>query len=599
MRLNLTLQVVSNHSRSYKVYKLLLYIPKALHINANCVYSIGRGKIFLCPECRSETKIPDRGVEAFPDNRYAEEMIRLMKVMQIGDMCQKHKQHLVLFCNDKDCQEQICPACVFVKHKDHNIMDLSSKADEVRGKMADRKEKARDISLSLDKYLAELNSTEDRINKETSENLDKIDKTRERLHRRIQDLHQKVQEETEAHKMGLLQIQRCNLEQVKVAKDEVQRCKAQLDSFYVDVEKSINCLSDNAVVQNGENVEQVFQDLSRKDITQKKFNMVIQEPNYEQPDLPAQLQMLETGRIRQVESKVAAPHRQIALIRTGLDEIKNFNSKLLQSVNTSFYYSHGMCLSKDVSIIMEGKKPNEDNRWLKCTGNGTNIWEVNIGQRYVYGLCCEMMKKEYLINILGRGLEVRDITDGRLLHGCEVDFDPGCMCSTDDGYVLVTNSSVYPRTLVKFKLTERDGPKLEKTNETMNTQMTSVGELTLLNYHNKKLVILTCVFENIIQAINYETGRIEWKIVREKIDGKEIRPWGVCHDDMGHLFVADRDNKRVLVVSPEGKIKQKLLDPPGPAYYIHFDVKHQKLIVHYNPNNEHILNIYDIEYITE
>ena len=140
-----------------------------------------------------------------------------MKVMQIGDMCQKHKQHLVLFCNDKDCQEQICSACVLVKHKDHNIMDLTSKADEVRGKMADRKEKARDISLLLGNYLAELNSVEDRINKETSENLDKVDETCERLHKRIQDLHQKVQEETEAHKMELLQIQRRNLEQLKEA----------------------------------------------------------------------------------------------------------------------------------------------------------------------------------------------------------------------------------------------------------------------------------------------------------------------------------------------------------------------------------------------
>ena len=246
------------------------------------VYLTGQGKRFLCPECRADTKFPDRGAEAFPDNRYAEEMIRLMKVMQIGDICQKHKQHLALFCNNKYCQEQICPACVLVKHKDHNIMDLTSKADEVRGKMVDRKERARDISLLLGEYLTELNSIEEKVNKDTSKNLDKVDETRELLHKRIQDLHQKVQEETEAYKMELMQVQKCNLEQLKFTKDEIQQYKVQLDSFYVDIEKSINCLPDNAVVQNDGNVEEVFDDLSRREIGKKKFNLVIQEPKYEQ-----------------------------------------------------------------------------------------------------------------------------------------------------------------------------------------------------------------------------------------------------------------------------------------------------------------------------
>ena len=600
--LNLTLQKVSNHSRTDEVHMLLFYqefVYKKWHIRqiSRYFYQIGRRKAFPCPECRAETKIPDRGAEAFTDNRYAEEMIRLMKVMQIGDICKKHKQPLVLFCNDKDCQEQICPACVLVKHKDHNIMDLTSKAEADRGKMADRKEKIRDISLLLGSYLAELNSTEDKINKETLENLDRVDETRERLHRHIQELHQKVTEETEAHKMGLLQIHMRNIEQLKATKDEVQLCKAQLDSFYVDVEKSINCLPDNAVVQNSKNVEQVFQELTRNEITEKKFTMMIREPKYEQPDLPAQLQMLETGRIRQVESEVETPYHQIALMM-GQAKIKSVNCKSPKSVKTFFHSFGVMCLSKDGSIIMEGKKPNEDNRGLKCTRNGTNIWEVNIGQTNVYGLCCMERNKEYLINTLGRRLEVRDVTDGRVLYGCDIDFDPGRICSTDDGSVLVVNKIVNPRTLVKFKLTERDGVKLEKTDEIMNTQMDRIDGLTLLRYDCKKLVILTRKSQNMIQTINYETGAIEWKMVGEKIDGKVIRPFNVCHDDI-HMFVTDYDNQRIIVVSPDGKVKQKLLDLPGCPYFVTFDVMQRKLIVNYYSKNEFMLNICDIEYITE
>ena len=327
--------------------------------------------------------------------------------------------------------------------------------------------------------------------------------------------------------------------------------------------------------------------------------MVIKEPKYEQPDLSTQLQMLETGRIRQIESKVEAPHQQIALIRPGLDKIKNINCKLLQSANTFLSQHRSMCVSKDGSIIMEGKNRKENNLWLKCTRNGTNIWEVKIGNTVVCGLCCVSRNKEYLINTLGWRLEARDVTDGRVLHGCDVDFQPGRMCSTDDGSILVVNDSDNPCTLVKFKLTERDGVKLEKTNETINTQFSYVNGLTLLSSDNKKLVILTRWDSSTIQAINYETGAIEWKINGEKIYGKAIQPFGVCHDDLGHLFVADYDNNKVLVVSPEGKIKQKLLDLPRTAYYINFDVTQRKLLVDYKLANENILNIYDIEYITK
>ena len=284
-----------------------------------------------------------------------------------------------------------------------------------------------------------------------------------------------------------------------------------------------------------------------------------------------------------------------------LKEVKYINYEQLESANTSFDRCYGICLRNDGSIIMSGEKPYANNCFLKCIRNGAKVWEVNTRQKEeVYGLCCVNRKKEYLINTLGRRLEVRDVTDGRLLQGCDVDFDPGRMCSTEEEFLFVRNSSVTPRTLVKFKLVEQQqGVILEKNNETLNTKMDGVNDLTMLSYDEIKLIILVDQSTNTIRAINYETGAIVWKIVKERIDGKIIRPHGVCHDDVGHLFVADYTNKRVLVVSPDGKIKQKLLDLPGSTRYIAFDVKQQKLIVQYEKGNERVLNIYDIEYITE
>ena len=110
-----------------------------------------------------------------------------------------------------------------------------------------------------------------KVNRDTSKNLDKVDEAREFLHKRIQDLHKTVQEETEAYKMELIQVQNRNLEQLKNMKDKVQQRKAQLDSFYVDVEKSMNNLSDNDVVQKGIKKGQVFEDLSKEELIIKKI----------------------------------------------------------------------------------------------------------------------------------------------------------------------------------------------------------------------------------------------------------------------------------------------------------------------------------------
>ena len=75
---------------------------------------------------------------------------------------------------------------------------------------------------------------------------------------------------------------------------------------------------------------------------------------------------------------------QITRVLPKLNEVKHIKHEQLQSANTSFCAFYGMCLSKDGSIIMSGKKPNEDNCWLKCTVNGVNLWEVNTA-REVYG----------------------------------------------------------------------------------------------------------------------------------------------------------------------------------------------------------------------
>ena len=548
-----------------------------------------------------ETKFPDRGVEAFPDNRYVDEMVRLMKALQVGDICQKHRQLLVLFCNETHCQEQICPACVFVKHKDHQIIDLTSKAEEVRTKMEDKKGKARDISLILADYMTELNKMEDKINIATSQNLNRVDVARELLHERIQELHKKIQQETEAHKVKLIQSQKKNLAQLKNTKDKIQQCKAQLDSFYVEVEKSINSLSDNAVVENDGKVERMFKDLCQKELKMKAFSVELQESKYEPPSIPTELEILSTGIITKVDTNLQAPQKQMAKV---IRELIDINYKQIQCENTSFRYLYGMCVLEDGSIIMTGRKYNANNYTMKRLGAGDRNWEVNIGtSEPIYnGLCCVNMNREYLIaSTLNRKLEVRDVADGKLLQECNVEFSTRAVCSMGDGIILVVNSSVDPCTLVKFKIIEKEGcVVVENMGEAMKTDInTSIYTLGLTSYKcdGMALVVLAGCGGKTIQTINYQSLETVWKIKNEAIDGKELKPTDVCHDELGHVFVADLGQKRVVTVSSDGQTIKKLLDLPGNVRNVAFDFVHRKLIVVWKQGYDCILNSYDTEYV--
>ena len=140
--------------------------------------------------------------------------------MKKTHQCLKHFLPLHLFCDNEECQVQICSSCAPVKHNGHKLVDIEDKAVELKGNMANTRERAREISLALGAHLDELNKVVEKVNKSTSENLDAVDNTSEELHKKIQELHKKVQTETEDQKMKLLQNQKKELAKLNTAKEE-------------------------------------------------------------------------------------------------------------------------------------------------------------------------------------------------------------------------------------------------------------------------------------------------------------------------------------------------------------------------------------------
>ena len=77
---------------------------------------------------------------------------------------------------------------------------------------------------------------------------------------------------------------------------------------------------------------------------------------------------------------------------------------------------------------------------------------------------------------------------------------------------------------------------------------------------NKDMLVLTSQEDHMIKAVNIDNGNTMW-CLHFRIEGKICQPWDVKYDaHTSYLFVADGDNKRMLLLSEIGQVKQILCE---------------------------------------
>ncbi len=50
--------------------------------------------------------------------------------------CEVHKQPLLLFCDERECQEQLCAQCSVHRHAGHRIVNIEEKAAGIKHMLA-------------------------------------------------------------------------------------------------------------------------------------------------------------------------------------------------------------------------------------------------------------------------------------------------------------------------------------------------------------------------------------------------------------------------------------------------------------------------------
>ncbi len=178
-------------------------------------------------------------------------------------------------------------------------------------------------------------------------------------------------------------------------------------------------------------------------------------------------------------------------------------------------------------------------------------------------------------------------------HSREDRFKPGAMCHGPDNTILASNwfgreeVLVYDVTSTQFTVKDRIPVNVE--------QPLHVHYMETVQ-HGGIVVVATFLPLNKghMSAYGLVSKKLVWKIEDKKIDGKVLKPRGMCSDpDTRVLYVGDWENKRLIVLEPNtGEVIQSIQLPGvGKIWGIawcsvqpHLVIKHRKDIRYYNIN---------------
>ncbi|XP_019859212.1 PREDICTED: E3 ubiquitin-protein ligase TRIM71-like [Amphimedon queenslandica] len=180
--------------------------------DAAVVYCCNCGQ-FLCDYCKKGHKRNKKKANHKLIDLETKESIELPTIKHEEGYCDRHiDQKLIYYCND--CEKLVCPNCLPIKHKDHNIEDYI------------------DVGETARKALRESVASCDEVIPPVTEAIANGEKMLEQIATRKEEVRQEIKETFEELKAAL--DKRCNdllMETEEIASAKRNSIKKQLDGF--------------------------------------------------------------------------------------------------------------------------------------------------------------------------------------------------------------------------------------------------------------------------------------------------------------------------------------------------------------------------------
>ena len=186
-------------------------------------------EVKLCPECEKKEendKIPLKDIDEVPvkdkeDNiPQPEEKPKGQK--QKMETCKDHDRPISFFCNNPDCQKEICQICMIEQHKKHEFLDLHNLQEEKRKiLLANTESLKKDILNNKSKLLD--------TKEELSENLSTCTKTIEEEKNKKVDTVTRIV--TQKYDRLLESVRNTKTEEIKAIENDVKIFDQQISQL--------------------------------------------------------------------------------------------------------------------------------------------------------------------------------------------------------------------------------------------------------------------------------------------------------------------------------------------------------------------------------
>ncbi len=483
-----------------------------------------------------------------------------MKQKKAEDVCKKHKLPKAIFCENLECKVILCPKCFLAEHRDHNVMDVCEKADVIKINLKEKKNVIAALKKPIVKRIQEIVEVGQEINATTSRALDEINYSQGMVLRQYEDAIREVRKQADSQAMKIIDNHKKQMRHVTQCFKDLTLKKEELEDCWFMLGQFMDGNNPNDIIRNSDSVINIF-NKAASEVDNSNPNLKTYETvAFHRNEIKLELEMPSLGEIslrkhnvqcqgnNQCDNDKKNPHRKSAKIQCEKPiesrHVSQPRRKLrpFASLVKSWKGLKDLIASNEMGMIYNigGEK-------LQAFNSAGHLrMDVHLKDK-IQGITCLGNK---LILTTERVIHLRDGSTGDLLDTLAVrGFEPssGGICHTPMNTILVSNASDTPPSFV-IEVSIKAG-KLTQLEKILNIPLIRIKGLTTILHNRKMLVIATSPDSYSTVAVDYESGSKLWHIQQELYQGKLIRPWGICGDDFGHLFMSDRENNRVVEVS--------------------------------------------------
>ncbi len=540
-------------------------------------------------------QIPRGGAESFPSNRYVVEMMRIQKnaSAQTSHVCKQHASQQTIFCDEKNCQALLCPTCILVKHRDHKLIDIPDKVDQIRDGLRELKIKTIDQKNKFTKQIEKMHIIKEVVNTSASKALDEVDNAKSKQLKELENAMKEVQKEADIVKTKITQNQQKQLKDVELTSADLKKKKEDLEECIKLIAQFIEAREAIDVILNKDIIGQIFKEISnKKDVGKWMANYEIMSFHGEDGSVlqrkPLGKTSTKTNTIDYHDlaaslgvCKEASVVRGMPLTATKLKSWKVVGYPLSSSPSGKIYVSAYRSRQIQAFDINGNKKMEIDA--TKCI--------KGITSHHASGQDTLVISMEGMV-------ELRDGATGNLLDRLHIQgFKPNVgICQDSQDTVLIGGEIGGQRKALQCII--KNG-KITQGHKQINIDLPAIYGLTSLTHNNKKCMVATRSDCKSIVAVDFDTGAELWRKQNVLYDRQQVEPFGIYSDGGSHLLLADYNTRRILVLDMEGQIKRELItNIPGQwCYHVTCIRSLNKLAVTYFTSDyEYYVGVCDVKY---